>query len=264
MITIEPLPDASACIARISGDIDIGTVPGIRDAVDAAITGGCMSVVMDLGSVGYADSSALSMMLWLDKRLHPCGGKLILANADHNVARILELSGLITVAPSVSAARSVDEAVGALELAPSQLPAQWTKHLDAPAAVDRLSEIRSRVVEWASPLGLSDSALFDLKVAVGEALANAVRHGSPGGPEDVVTVDVSAFEDRVEVLVSDCGRGFDGATTCADDVFAVGGRGVMFMRALMDRVEFRSCTGGGTSVRLIKRLPLVPGAAGEG
>lgn len=264
MIRIERLPNVSACIARVSGDIDFGTVPAIRDAVDEAITNGCVSVVMDLGEVTYADSSALSMMLWIDRRLQPYGGRLVLANADRNVNRVFELSGLISVAPSVSAANTVEDAVGSLGMTPMEQAARWTQHLDAPAAVDSLSGVRTTVVDWCRPLGMSDSALFDLKVAVGEALANAVRHGSPGGREDVVTVDVSAFEDRVEVLVSDRGRGFNGDTTCHEDVFAAGGRGVMFMRALMDRVEFRTCDGGGTAVRLVKRLPLLSAHAGNG
>lgn len=96
--------------------------------------------------------------------------------------------------------------------------------------------------------------MFDIKVAVGEALANAVRHGSPGGPTDEVEVDIHAYPDRVMIQVRDSGAGFDGESSCRDDVFAAGGRGVMFMRALMDGVEFTCRPEGGTAVTLTKHL----------
>lgn len=264
MIIIDRESDSPACVARLSGDIDFATVPTIRDAIDKAIRNGCTSVVLDLAGVKYADSSALGLLVWIDKRLQPHGGKLVLAGADRNVSRVLELSGLIGVAPTLSTSGSVGEALDGLDLQTEPLPALWTEHLDAPAAVDRMSEVRTRVVEWVRPLGMPETGLFDLKVAVGEALANAVRHGSPSGGQDVVAVDVTAFDDRVEVLISDHGHGFDGAATCGDDVYASGGRGVMFMRALTDRVEFRPCDGGGTTVRLIKRLPSLPATAQRG
>ena len=59
---------------------------------------------------------------------------------------------------------------------------------------------------------IPDAALFDIKVAVGEALANAVRHGSPGGPADEVDIDVSAYDDRV-VDQGDATRAADSRAT---------------------------------------------------
>jgi anti-anti-sigma factor len=260
MIRIEREAASPACVAHIRGEIDFAVVPELREALDAVIGDGCCNVVMDLVGVTYADSSALGLLVWIDKRLQPYGGKLVLAGADRNVSRVLELSGLIGVAPSVSAATSVDDALGGLDLPIDQSPPQWAERVEAPAVIESMSWVRTRIVEIIEPLGMPEPDLFDLKVAVGEALANAVRHGSPGGPSDVVSVDVEAFHDRVEVLISDAGHGFDGVATCGDDVYASSGRGVIFMRALMDRVDFLPCSGGGTTVRLVKRLPVAQAA----
>ena len=41
-------------------------------------------------------------------------------------------------------------------------------------------------------------------------------------------------------------------TRASDDLYAPSGRGIMFMRALMDRVDFEPAPGGGTLVRLTK------------
>lgn len=263
MITIEREPSSPACVARISGEIDFAVVPDLRDALDAVIGDGCENVVMDLAGVTYADSSALGLLVWIDRRLQPYRGKLVLAGADRNVSRVLELSGLIGVAPSVHAAGSVDEALEGLETVAQERPPLWAEIIDAPALASGISALRSRVVALLDPLDLPEAEVFDLKVAVGEALANAVRHGSPAGEEDAVRIEVTAYADRVEVCVSDSGHGFDGASTCHEDVYAAGGRGVMFMRALTDKVEFLPCEGGGTTVRLVKRLSAPRPAEGE-
>ena len=262
-VTIERSAGSQACVVRLGGDVDIAAVPEIRVAIDSVVTSGCTSVVLDLADVEYADSSALGLLVWIDRRLHPWGGRVVLAAADRNVSRVLELSGLVGVAPSLSTAADVAEALGGLSIPAAHSDARWERTLRSPARPDEMSRMRTRVCDLVGPLGLSESALFDLKVAVGEALANAVRHGSSSSG-DQVAVTVSAYDDRVCVSVRDRGRGFDGATPAGDDVYASGGRGIMFMHALADVVEFCRSEDGGTIVRLTKCLPAAGGTARGG
>jgi anti-anti-sigma factor len=252
-VTIERSASSPACVAHLHGDVDIAAVPEIRAAVESAVVSGCTHVVLDLSGVEYADSSALGLLVWMDRRLRPCGGKVVLVAPDRNVSRIIELSGLVGVAPSLSTAADLEEALGSLEMPPLCSEVLWERTLTASARADEMTRLRSRVCEVVSPLGLSESAAFDLKVAVGEALANAVRHGSSSG-EDEVSATVAAYHDRVIVSVRDSGEGFNGDTTSGEDVYASGGRGVMFMHALTDAVEFTCSESGGTVVRLTKRL----------
>lgn len=261
-VQIEREGGSPACVVRIEGDIDLRVVPEMQDSIDGVVTSGCVNVVLDLSRVVYADSSALGLLVWLDHRLTPLGGKLVLAGADHNVSRVLELSGLVGVAPSISATSTVRQALQGLEMAPEPPEPLWTEELRVAASVEVLARTRTRVIDLLAPLHVPEAVAYDIKVAVGEALANAVRHGSPRGEADEVRVEVAAYSDRVVVRVRDSGGGFDGDSSCADDVYASGGRGVMFMRALMDRVEFSPCDGSGTAVTLTKRIPTPDGTAG--
>lgn len=120
------------------------------------------------------------------------------------------------------------------------------------ASVEELGAMREQVCDLVRPLGFADSAVFDIRVALGEALANAVRHGSPDDGTATVHVRVIAYPDRVVIEVTDFGAGFDGKLSSSRDVYAPGGRGVTFMRALTDRVEFENPEVGGTLVRLVK------------
>jgi anti-anti-sigma factor len=245
----------SACVVRLSGDVDMAVVPQLRDALDATLDTRCANVVLDLAAVTYADSSALGLLVWLDHRLRPAGGRLILAGAGRDVSRILELSGLVSVAASIGMSSSVSAALEGLELEPVSTELLWERELRMPADVNVLGEVREEVVEFIEPLGFPESTLFDVKVALGEALANAIRHGAPETGEGDVRVLVRVFGDRLVLEILDNGTGFDGRHAGSDDVYAPNGRGIMFMRALMDRVEFESSPSGGTLVRLTKHRP---------
>jgi anti-anti-sigma factor len=253
-VEIEHENDTNVCVARLRGEVDVVVVPEVREALDATIRKGCRNLVLDLTRVTYADSSALGLLVWIDHRLAPAGGKLVLVGANRDVTRVLELSGLVGVAPSISASPTVSSALHGLELLPEAAHELWSRTITLPARIDQLSSVRQEAVDLLEPLGMPESALFDVKVAIGEALANAVRHGSPSGAEDEVAVKVTAYEDRVVICVTDRGCGFTGDTSCTGDVYASGGRGVMFMRALMDRVDFEVGEQGGTCVTLVKHL----------
>jgi anti-anti-sigma factor len=235
----------------LSGDIDTAVVPELRDGLASAIDSGCVNLILDLTNVTYADSSALGLLVWLDHRLLPMDGRVMLAGANEDVTRILELSGLARLATSISVSVDVDTAMAGLEMGQTPTEALWQRQICIPADVNRLAGVRDEVADLVTPLGFAESAIFDIKVALGEALANAVRHGAPAA-DGRVCVDVSAFDDRVILEIADNGSGFDGVHFASDDLYAPSGRGIMFMRALMDRVEFEPASGGGTLVRLVK------------
>jgi len=246
--------ESNICVAHVRGDIDAFTVPDLKEALDGALHRGCSSIVLDLAQVSYLDSSALGLIVWLNRILEPKDGRLVLAGATGDVTRILEISGLIGAAPTVSAANDTTDALAGLTLAEPTGPPLWTQMIQLPASPASLADARQEICDLLLPLQLPESTLFDIRVAVGEALSNAVRHGSPRGERDVVLVSVTAYPDRVVLTVTDTGRGFNGIAADSGDPYAASGRGVMFMRALMDQVGFLLLPGGGTSVTLVKHL----------
>jgi anti-anti-sigma factor len=244
---------ASTCVLTVEGDFDGQAVPRVRDELSAALSGGADRVLIDLSRVDYIDSSALGFIVWADSRIGPVGGRLALAGANPDVARILALSGLIGLAPTVTLSPSIEDAIDSVLVDAGLGAPLWAESFEFPSDVAHMAAVRARVGEIVAPLGLADAAVFDIKVAVGEALTNAVRHGSPRGTSDTVSVEVRAYAERVDIVVSDSGAGFDGVAARSGDTFAPGGRGVLFMRALMDAVQFLPNSGGGTDVLLAKR-----------
>ncbi len=97
---------------------------------------------------------------------------------------------------------------------------------------------------------------FKVKLALEEALSNAMRHGNASLPEALVLVRVMIDAAGVSIEVRDEGPGFD-FTQVPDPNSATGmrkpsGRGIYLMRKLMDRVEFFDA---GRGVRMTKSFP---------
>ena len=249
---VDLIAGTATCVFHLEGDVDIAIVPGVRRRLDSALNEGCTNVILDLENVTYADSSALGLLVWLDHRLRPVSGRLVLAGANRDVARILEISGLAYVARDFSMSSNVDAALEGLELPEQAANALWSRDMEIESRPELLSSIREQIAAELRPLGFPDAALFDVKVALGEALSNAVRHGQPQGGDGLIRVAVTVYEDRVTIDVMDNGVGFDGAKDAPEDLYATSGRGLMFMRALVDRVEFEPSPMGGTMVRLVK------------
>lgn len=255
-VTIEDGSAQGVAVMKVHGDLDMVSVPDVELEFDALMSRGVTDVVLDLGDVSYADSSALGLIVWMDRRLSPHDGRLVLAGADRNVTRVLEMSGLVGLAPTLSTAESPAQAIVGLRLSGTPAELLWREELSSLATPEALARMRDEVCAHLAPLGIAESMMFDIRVAVGEAVANAIRHGSPRGERDTVSATVVAYSDRVVIEVTDEGAGFAGDAEAPQDVYASSGRGVLFMRALMDQVEFHPLPDGGTRVTLVKGLAL--------
>ena len=90
------------------------------------------------------------------------------------------LAGLVGLAPSITLAGDTEAALAGLNLPLESAEPTWEESLTMPALVEMMSATRSRVCDLVAPLGLTEGALFDVKVAVGEALVSMLdENGSP-------------------------------------------------------------------------------------
>ncbi|MEM6394019.1 MAG: ATP-binding protein [Planctomycetota bacterium] len=85
-------------------------------------------------------------------------------------------------------------------------------------------------------------AAFAIRLALDEALANAVRHGNAGDASKTVTIDWSVTPQLTTISIEDQGPGFIPGDlpdpTLDENLTRPCGRGVMLMRAYMDEVTF--------------------------
>ena len=104
-------------------------------------------------------------------------------------------------------------------------------------------------------VGVEETCVYDVELALSEACTNVLVHSGPGD-QYIVRLDL---EDRLGVIrVIDVGHGIDSARLQASDALPDDeqGRGLGLMQALVDRFDFTSRPEAGTIVTLEKVLTL--------
>jgi anti-sigma regulatory factor (Ser/Thr protein kinase) len=117
------------------------------------------------------------------------------------------------------------------------------------AHLARLREARAFADDAASEFGFDADARYQLKLAMSEAVTNAIQHGS-ADPGDPVTLEAMEEAGSLVFYVTDTGR-FRPRIAPRGDL-PERGRGLDFMRQLMDEVEVRPGAHG-TTLRFAKR-----------
>ena len=105
---------------------------------------------------------------------------------------------------------------------------------------------------------LTLAELDEIKVAVSEAVSNAIIHGYQGRPDRYVELSLALSDDQLTVSVCDEGVGIADVEQAMRPNWSGNGRmglGFAFMNSFMDRIEVDSVLGQGTTVKLYKDLP---------
>ncbi len=217
-------------------------------------------IVVELGGVDMIDSSGLRALLAGQMMCEEVGIRLRLTKVTECVERIIRLSGLAT-------------ALGLPELEPAPFAERSGVCLGSPvwktcehvAASNPalIAVLRDRITAAAESAGAGGDVLCDIKIAVGEALTNAYRHGSPKKGVSRIEVRCMTCSAAFVVEIQDEGPSFNPDDTPDPDPRKLKdhGMGIYLMREAMDVVEFSS-TGSGNVVRMVKWLECddVPGS----
>jgi anti-sigma regulatory factor (Ser/Thr protein kinase) len=118
------------------------------------------------------------------------------------------------------------------------------------ADLDRLKEARDFADEAAAAFGFNSRARYEVKLAVSEAVTNAIQHGSRS-PDDLIRIVVAEESGALVFEVLDTGTFVPRVVRRGD--MPESGRGLEFMRVLMDEVDLRPSRRG-TLLRMAKRL----------
>ena len=132
--------------------------------------------------------------------------------------------------------------------------ASWT----APASAESVTQLRQAVVDFAYEHGVPEPCLSDIRLAVSEALSNAVVHAFRGRTDGTVIASVTTdASEWVEVRVTDDGSGM----APRNDSPGLG-LGLPLIRHLTDQFEHRRPPGS-FGTELWMRFRLARSGAGD-
>lgn len=79
----------------LTGELDMATASAVLACVQAAAPEPGCDVVADLSGLSFADSAGISSLITVSKRIRSEGGSFSIVGLQHEVRRVLELTGLI-------------------------------------------------------------------------------------------------------------------------------------------------------------------------
>lgn len=90
-------------IVVASGEVDLATVSGLRQAISDHLAAGLTLLVLDISAVTFMDSTGLGVLVGAGKKAAGLGGSMRLVCDNPRILRLLKVTGLsraLTVVPS--------------------------------------------------------------------------------------------------------------------------------------------------------------------
>ncbi|MDR3599294.1 MAG: anti-sigma F factor [Desulfosporosinus sp.] len=124
---------------------------------------------------------------------------------------------------------------------------------------------RLLIASVGAQLDLSLNDIEELKVAVSEAVSNAIIHGYKNDPNHIVYLDLEITGDTLKIVVKDEGCGISDVEQAMQPAYSTDpermGLGFVFMQSFMDELQVDSALEVGTTVTMIKHLKQTPTAS---
>jgi serine/threonine-protein kinase RsbW len=125
---------------------------------------------------------------------------------------------------------------------PPRDPGSPPVHVVIPSDPAEARRVRDQVEQCLAAASCHDHDRFSIKLALEEALLNAIRHGNQYDPARTVQIAYRLLPDRFEVHITDEGAGFDPDDvpdpTAPENLECPGGRGLFLMRHYMTEISF--------------------------
>jgi serine/threonine-protein kinase RsbW len=122
-----------------------------------------------------------------------------------------------------------------------------------PSDTSEARRLQEEIEQQIAALNVSEQEVFSVRLALEEALVNAIKHGNQMDRSKKVRVAYRFLLDRLEIHIADEGTGFDPEDvpdpTAVENLERPCGRGLMLMRHYMSEVVYSA---EGNSVRMIK------------
>lgn len=130
------------------------------------------------------------------------------------------------------------------------------------AAPEHIATFRHELKHWLQGLPLKPAKIHDILLAAGEAVTNAIEHGSCSDATQSVLVEAAALhKGTVTVVVSDGGRWIESSNAPLTPT-QHRGRGLFLMEGLADRLVIDT-TDKGTRITMHFDVPVASGRTTE-
>lgn len=239
------IEDSIPPVVRAAGELDHGNCAEFEAILTRAICDAHGTVELALDELTFVDSCGLRVLYDAAKNADNAGHKLRIVSMTPHVDHLLAIAGLKEMF-----------GVGATAETPISRahPAATVEHFfEVPGLPDQCRQVRGAVAEFAQKMGFPVTAIDDIKLAVGEAVSNAVRHGAIC--DENIQVKCRNHNSTLSVRLKYPDSEFDPDSVPQPSYASApeGGMGIYFMKLTMDRVDYEF-KDGYTTLTIEKKL----------
>ncbi len=114
--------------------------------------------------------------------------------------------------------------------------------VEIPSDLAEARLLQSQIEEALQATSYTEHDIFSIKLALEEALVNAIKHGNQMDPDKRVVVNYTVTPERFDIRITDEGPGFNPEDvpdpTLPENLERGSGRGVFLIREFMSDVQY--------------------------
>ena len=111
-----------------------------------------------------------------------------------------------------------------------------------PSDLEQVPHVQDEIATQLQSHHFDDREIFGIRLALEEALVNAIKHGNRQDRQKKVHIQLHVTHDRVEILIADEGPGFNPQQVAdplaEENLERPSGRGLLLMRHYMSEVTY--------------------------
>jgi len=138
--------------------------------------------------------------------------------------------------------------------------AKVTVRTTIPSLYPAGQDVQNRILNAVEKIGFTPHSTFAIKLALEEAMINAIKHGNKLDPTKSVHIHAKVTPKVAEITIEDEGPGFDRAAvpdpTLEENREKCSGRGILLIESYMNSVKWSH---NGRRLRMVKRNGEEPG-----
>ena len=114
-------------------------------------------------------------------------------------------------------------------------------------------EVQSKIIDDIEKRGFHEQAVFAIRLALEEAMRNAIKHGNRNDPKKKVHIEATVSQSQARIVIEDEGRGFRRNAvpdpTLPKNLEKCSGRGILLIESYMNEVKWSR---GGRRVEMVR------------
>jgi len=238
----------SVMVVQVFGELDMVQANEFNVQVDEMLLlyPNIKELLVDLTNVTFMDSTGLGALIGRYKMMKLRNGELSIVGADANVRKVLEMAGLKRLIRIASKYGGEDVQKD-----------NYVK-LTMNAQGENVALARLAVSGFLGRYDIGVDVLEEIKIALSEAVSNAVIHGYEGQENGMIEIVFCYAQGVFEMTIHDDGVGIADVKQAMTVAYSTKtdhmGLGFAFMGSFSDRLEVDSILGQGTTVRMRRAL----------